>query len=282
MCIRDSIYTVTVKAEDKAENQTSETLVFSVNRFGSTYVFDENTLILANTYINKPVDIILHEINADTLLMDKTRIQVIRDAEITELTRDKDYTVECTGGEENWYDYKYTIKSENFADDAAYQVVILSEDAAGNRNANSIEEKSALLKFGVDQTPPKCVPVNIESGGAYRTDSLEAEILCEDNTMLTSLDVYVNEELINDVIKVENGTCRFNLSASDDVQNVKVVLSDIAGNEGVTNVDNILISTSRFRVIIHKPIFRKILAAVAICAAAVFGINATRRAKRKS
>ena len=278
----DDIYTVTVKAEDKAENQTSETLVFSVNRFGSTYVFDENTLILANTYINKPVDIILHEINADTLLMDKTRIQVIRDAEITELTRDKDYTVECTGGEENWYDYKYTIKSENFADDAAYQVVILSEDAAGNRNANSIEEKSALLKFGVDQTPPKCVPVNIESGGAYRTDSLEAEILCEDNTMLTSLDVYVNEELINDVIKVENGTCRFTLSASDDVQNVKVVLSDIAGNEGVTNVDNILISTSRFRVIIHKPIFRKILAAVAICAAAVFGINATRRAKRKS
>ncbi|MGN0583659.1 MAG: Ig-like domain-containing protein, partial [Oscillospiraceae bacterium] len=124
----DDIYTVTVKAEDKAENQTSETLVFSVNRFGSTYVFDENTLILANTYINKPVDIILHEINADTLLMDKTRIQVIRDAEITELTRDKDYTVECTGGEENWYDYKYTIKSENFADDAAYQVVILSED----------------------------------------------------------------------------------------------------------------------------------------------------------
>lgn len=276
----DDIYTVTVNAEDSAENKSTGTLVFSVNRFGSTYVFDDSTLIIANSYINKPSDVVLHEINADTILMEKTIIQVIKDSEITELKKDRDYTVRCTGGNGSWYDYQYTINAENFEDDAAYQVVILTEDAAGNRNANSVEEKSAVLKFGVDQTPPKCVPLNIASGGAYRTESFEAEIQCEDNTMLTTLDVYVNKELINDDIKVENGICRFNLSSSDHIQDIRVVLSDVAGNEEIKVIDNLLVSTSRFRVIVHRPAFRKTALVSALCIVAGAGIVVSRRKKK--
>jgi hypothetical protein len=265
----DDIYTVTVKAKDDAENYSEETLTFSVNRFGSNYYFDKSALEIAGTYVREPVDIVLHEINVDPLDMEKTMVTVMRDGNPKILEKDKDYELEVSGGDGSWCEYCYDIKAKNFSDDAAYNVVVMTEDAAGNLNANSEAGKKAEFKFGVDGTPPKCIPVNIETGCALRADRLTVNLKCEDNIMLDTLDVYVDDVHTEEQYVKGSPDFSFTLLSSDKPQTVRIDISDVAGNKTEMLIENILISTSFVKVAV-----RSVWTKAAACLAAAGGIAA--------
>ncbi|MBP1568445.1 MAG: hypothetical protein J6U36_07385 [Oscillospiraceae bacterium] len=278
----DDIYTATVTATDAAGNVTEETITFSVNRFGSNYYFDEASLAVAGKYVREPVDIILHEINVDPLDMDKTMVTVMRDGNPKVLEKDTDYTLEVTGGDGSWCEYCYDIKAKNFHDDAAYHVVVMTEDAAGNQNANSIEGKKAEFKFGVDGTPPKCIPLNIENGCSMRADRVKVDLVCEDNILLNTLDVYVNDVHAEEEYKKGSTKYSFTLLSSDEPQTVKINLTDVAGNETNMVIDNILISTSLLKVALRSPWVRSAGALLA-CGGIGYGVvQSNKKKKRKA
>ena len=278
----DDIYTATVTAADAAGNVTEETITFSVNRFGSNYYFDEASLAVAGKYVREPVDIILHEINVDPLDMDKTMVTVMRDGNPKVLEKDTDYTLDVTGGDGSWCEYCYDIKAKNFHDDAAYHVVVMTEDAAGNQNANSIEGKKAEFKFGVDGTPPKCIPLNIENGCSMRADRVKVDLVCEDNILLNTLDVYVNDVHAEEEYKKGSTKYSFTLLSSDEPQTVKINLTDVAGNETNMIIDNILISTSLLKVALRSPWVRSAGALLA-CGGIGYGVvQSNKKKKRKA
>ncbi|MBQ5989823.1 MAG: hypothetical protein IJL67_10045 [Oscillospiraceae bacterium] len=278
----DDIYTATVTATDAAGNVTEETITFSVNRFGSNYYFDEASLSVAGKYVREPVDIILHEINVDPLDMDKTMVTVMRDGNPKVLEKDSDYTVDVTGGDGSWCEYCYDIKAANFHDDAAYHVVVMTEDAAGNQNANSIEGKKAEFKFGVDGTPPKCIPLNIENGCSMRADRVKVDLVCEDNILLNTLDVFVNDIHAEEAYTKGSTKYSFTMLSSDEPQTVKINLTDVAGNETNMTIDNILISTSLLKVALRSPWVRT-AGALLVCGGAGYGVvQSNKKRKRKA
>lgn len=80
-------------------------LTFSVNREGSTFNPDDNTINLLSRYYVQNVDhnVVIDEINVDTL--DKRQVS-INGKELT----DSEYGFERSGGnDEQWYRYRYTI-----------------------------------------------------------------------------------------------------------------------------------------------------------------------------
>lgn len=248
----DDIYTLTVSAKDSAGNSTEKSIMFSVNRFGSSYIFEEDAIKIANTYIKKPVDIVIHEINADVLKEGQTEIKIVKDSENITLSEGTDYKVSCTGGNGQWYDYEYVIYAKNFSDDAAYMVMLYSTDKAGNQNSSADSTKSAELKFGIDKTDPRCVPVNIESNGSYKADTLEVKLVVTDNILLDNVKVYLNGNSESEEVNADGKNFSFMMSSSGKPQLVKILSTDMAGNENETIVENVLISPSLARVMIHK------------------------------
>ena len=65
----DDVYTMTAVIKDKAGNETEKEVMFSVNRFGSNYIFSETTeKFLDDVYANKPKDLVVTEVNVDSLV----------------------------------------------------------------------------------------------------------------------------------------------------------------------------------------------------------------------
>lgn len=272
----DDVYTLTAYVKDKAGNEETQKCVFSVNRFGSNFIFDKETEEIKNKYINKEKDIVVYEINADE--HDELPVILItHDLDTRSAEEGKDYSVECTGGEDDWYEYKYTIFSKNFSADGAYAVEIYTHDSAGNNNNSVSESKNAELLFGVDKTPPICTPVDFEANGSYQAEELTAHVLISDNIIPKGIDVFLNEEQIS--TKLEDKVCEFVIPNSPQAQTVRLVVYDMADNSREYVFDNIFVSTSFARVLVHKTWFRVALAGTAAVSAA--GAFLLRRRKYK-
>ena len=105
----DDIYTMTAVIRDKAGNETKEEIRFSVNRFGSNYIFSVLTeKLLEDIYTNREQELVVTEINVYTLVFNG--ISYGLDGTKKELTQGKDYNVKQSGGEGSWKEYTYTIK----------------------------------------------------------------------------------------------------------------------------------------------------------------------------
>ena len=107
----DDVYTMTAVIKDKAGNETEKEVMFSVNRFGSNYIFSETTeKFLDDVYANKPKDLVVTEVNVDSLVFNG--ISYGLDGTKKELKAGSDYTVKQSGGEGSWKEYTYTIKKK--------------------------------------------------------------------------------------------------------------------------------------------------------------------------
>jgi len=260
----DDIYTLTATLEDKAGNESTETITFSVNRFGSTYAMSESTEALNSTYVQKPIDVVITEINADELT--NIKITLFKNNETLVLTEGEDYKIDVEGGNGQWYHYNYTIFAENFEDDGVYRLTFHSEDSAGNVAENTLDTKETEIGFGVDKTKPNIVVANLESGVTYALENLSVEMSANDNLMLTSVVVYLddynnaykawtNEELA--AIIAESGEFIFDIAGdSKGAHKVKIVCVDAAGNEQIEEITDFYVTTDILvRYYNNKPLF---------------------------
>ena len=262
----DDIYTLTASVIDRAGNETSETITFSVNRFGSVYVFDKSLRDLNGKFVREERDIIVTETNVDRLKRDSIHVKITKNGIPSDLKEGTDYTVIQTGGGGQWSQYTYVIGKEHFSGDGRYTVALYSEDAAGNVNENIDETKKAEISFGIDKTAPVIVPIDIENGKQYSVDAKPVTVSITDNLVLDDARIYLNEEKVE--YHVDDDQYSFTVPGKNSPQDIRIVAVDAAGNEVVTNIEDILVSTNFFvRWYNNKPLFAGTLAGLSAAGA---------------
>lgn len=236
----DDLYTLQVKVGDKAGNETEKSVMFSVNRYGSVYVLDDETKQWLSTdaddytYINeeKPVGII--EYNVDDI--EVSRITSDRDGDLNELASGTDYTVKKSGNDVQWKEYYYQIDASNFEEEGNYTLTLYSEDRAANTTNNTSlkhEGKELPLAFTVDKTAPTVVISGVENEGQYRSAERTMTIDAKDNLMLAEVTVDIDGEKTTydtRTLVESDGIISVDLTQSNRWQTVKVTAKDAAGN----------------------------------------------------
>ena len=241
----DDIYTLTAETTDKAGNQYSTSKIFSVNRDGSTYLYDDYTEeLIKNGYTNDPKNLVVSEINVDTLTFQE--LTVSENGTQKTLEQNKDFEVSESGSDVSWKEYKYTINASNFENEGDYNVSIYSEDRATNVTTNTAKSKDIL--FAVDKTSPVISLANIEDGGRYKVESQKFTANVDDNMALDKVEYYVDDELKQtfdaDEVSANGGSLELSVDSSNTFQNVSVKAYDKANNEATTASVDVLVSAN--------------------------------------
>lgn len=284
----DDIYTLAATLTDKAGNTTEKTILFSVNRFGSTYALSAATEQLNGSYVQTPQDVVVTETNPDAL--QNIRITLFKNNQTIILQEGTDYRIEVRGGNGQWYEYIYTVLAKNFADDGVYRLTFYSEDAAGNIAENTLDTKKQEIGFGVDKTKPNMVVTNLESDTTYPLENLTVSLSAGDNLLLQSVVVYLDdyskayktwtaEEIA--AIVADQGEFTFDIPGdSTGAHQVKIVCTDAAGNEQTEEITNFYVTTNLFvRYYNNKPLFFGSIAAVVVIAGVVIALTAGKKKK---
>ena len=284
----DDIYTLAATLTDKAGNTTEKTILFSANRFGSTYALSAATEQLNGSYVQTPQDVVVTETNPDAL--QNIRITLFKNNQTIILQEGTDYRIEVRGGNGQWYEYIYTVLAKNFADDGVYRLTFYSEDAAGNIAENTLDTKKQEIGFGVDKTKPNMVVTNLESDTTYPLENLTVSLSAGDNLLLQSVVVYLDdyskayktwtaEEIA--AIVADRGEFTFDIPGdSTGAHQVKIVCTDAAGNEQTEEITNFYVTTNLFvRYYNNKPLFFGSIAAVVVIAGVVIALAAGKKKK---
>lgn len=263
----DDIYILTATLTDMAGNETTKSITFSANRFGSVYDLATLEKIIGK-YLQNEEDVVFTETNVDSLKKGETKIKLTKNGTPKDLVEGTDYTVTETGGNGQWSQYKYTINKALFTDDGRYSISVYSVDAAGNINENIDETKKAEISFGVDKTKPVIVPIDFESDTQYPVEVKTVSVEIKDNLVLEGVKIYLN----GSEIKYNNDgeTYTFDIPEKNEKQNVRIVAVDAAGNEYELLVENFLVSTNLFvRWFNNTPLFIGSIAGVVILCGAI-------------
>ena len=259
----DDIYTINATLTDMAGNESNATVTFSVNRFGSVYVFDQTLKDIEGTYIQNEIDVKLKEVNVDSLEHEKIKVVVDTNGTPRTLEEGTDYQVQESGGNGQWYQYDYTINKSLFAGDGRYIVTLYSEDIAGNVNENIDESKEAEISFGIDKTAPVVIPIDVESNAQYPVDTKAANVTVNDNLVLDSVEIYIGDKKCDYTVDGEN--YQFDIPSNTKKQDVTIMAVDAAGNKTNYVLNGILVTTNRFiRWYNNKPLFAGSIAGAAV------------------
>lgn len=278
------------KGEETDLDMEKEVMRFSVNRNGSTYSADDDTLEILGKYIQSAKNVRILEINVDELDPDSIYITLTHDNITRDLANGDDYTYQVPPeqNEASWNVYEYVFADGLFADDGVYTISIYSVDAAGNVAQNNTEEKDFEITFVVDKTPPIFVALNLEAGEIYNEEQHAVTINCSDNIAFDSVQVYRldstaekdeygnyiwfretsdgEKEMLCEPVELTaveggNGDYTFVIhegdSAATSKQSVLVVCTDKAGNQNVEQeiLDFTVSSSFWIRFYANKPLF---------------------------
>lgn len=169
----DAVYTLSCEVRDMADNENKmmlledgneyESVNFSINRNGSTFIADKNTEYLAEQYYVYHVqnDIVISEINVDPIENYTVKLNGI------ELKEGKDYTTFISDREGAWSKRTYDVKRSLFKEEGAYDIVIESVDKTETAAYSDI--KDLKISCVVDQTAPVVTISGLEENGRYQT-----------------------------------------------------------------------------------------------------------------
>lgn len=243
----DDLYTLSAEATDMAGNTVKNSVIFSLNRFGSKYAFLEGELL--GNYINKARDITITEQNVDKLDISKARIAVIYEGK--ELAVDPSLlSMTESGGEKDSFNYTYKVGSSAFAKDGKYSVQIYSKAVEGTDYSSVAEE----YEFVLDTKKPNIVVSGVESGGRYKEYQKRVMIDVRDMSGVKDIVVSINGKKVP--VDKTDGIYSVTMGESSDVQEFVCSVTDLAGNISNKKLNDILISSSIFDYVINQPWFR--------------------------
>lgn len=281
----DDIYTATGSVSDLAGNTTEATIMFSVNRFGSTYMLDPASKSLVEDYYTNTAPVIkVTEINVSEL--SEQEITTSLNGNMTKLTNGTDYTVNAS--KPGWMQYDYTINAASFSKEGAYTVTLHSKDGAANANSNrAIKENDGVtnelpIAFLLDMTPPINIINGVENGEQYIEAERSITVNYDDNTALASLKLYLNDQLVKEYgpeqLTSASGSIQYTTTAANDWQEFRVVSVDVAGNVSSTESVRYLLTANLFiQYINNKPIFYGSLGGVGGIGALIWFLLARKR-----
>lgn len=247
----DDIYTIHASVVDKAGNETTKEITYSVNRFGSTYELVNDIKSNNGKYTNKEYNVVVNEINPDTL--QKMSVKVSKNNTTEEITP-SEYSVNKVNVNGSWNQYQYVINKDLFEKDGKYSVHLYSEDSAGNVNENIDEVKKANINFGIDKTKPQVVSINLENGTTYDANGMNGQVSINDNLVLDKVEIQLNGKSVKYTNK--DDLYNFVISEKNSAQNAVIIAKDAAGNTTKLNIDDFFVTTNLFvRWYNNKPLF---------------------------
>ncbi len=239
----DDLYTLNVKLTDLAGNKVEKTYKYSLNRFGSIFVLSDATKSMVNNYyVTKPQDVVITEINVDSLA--SKEVSVAYDGNVKNVAEGRGYQVSDHTNNKGWHSISYTVDASNFNKDGMYSVTVFSEDRATNKQSN--QSKDAEVAFLMDATAPSIVVSGLEDEGVYEEASHDFSINAVDTIGVADMKVLLNGDEIGAYSAKEladnGGTVVLTVPSKDDYQKVEIICSDIAGNKTNLAYNNILVS----------------------------------------
>lgn len=244
---QDDLYILEASACDMAGNQSIESIVFSVNRYGSVYTFDEKTDRLAGPqgdyYTCQEQELVVTETNVDAL--EFREITCNFNGKLRTLQEGKDYRVEKSGSEEAWKQYTYVIYKDNFKGEGNYLLTLYSRDRA--RNPSDSSKKKKRIAFAVDKTAPSVLYSGVADKGRYWKNRQEITLDIQDNICLSEVKVNINgRELVYDTAAMEKmeGRIRIQAEKASRWQEMTVTACDAAGNRKRTETIRFLITSN--------------------------------------
>lgn len=245
----DGMYMLEAVCRDIAGNQMKRQTRFSVNRYGSVYMADEDTRDWLHTksgkypYVKEERDLVVLEYNVDAVK--EYQITAYHDGTLRILKENEDYSRRklTKTGQERWQIYEYRIDKKNFEKEGDYEILLYSEDAAGNYMENvsaKLEEREAVFKFSIDKTGPVILLSGAEDGGRYDADNLQLYLNIQDNMAIRRAEVCLGDvrelyegERIKKEIEEKDGNLELNVKAREDWQKIKILAEDEAGNQEI-------------------------------------------------
>lgn len=251
----DGVYRINVNAVDMAGNADVQERVWSVNRFGSTYVIDAETDTIMDGYVNKDSikDIVVTEINPSGT--DSHSIDMTKGSFTETLNEGTDYTANASGGDGSWYECVYTISKDFFKEDGKYTLSYYSKDKAGHENENTMENKnvdrnSAVnVQFMYDNAKPSVFYNNL-SESMYSEATHKATAVFEDNSnKFSEAKVIINGDenyVSGDDLEKHDKKIDFELKDSGTPYTIETVSFDKAGNEMDKDVKTVVVTMNPF------------------------------------
>jgi len=298
----DGIYTLTMTSKDKAGNEDSMEIIFTVNRFGSVYVYEQYLVdLIANggSYVySVDEDLIITEYNADKLVTDSLKIEITVDGrplEDVKFTVTPEINDTVSVGSSGWYQYKYTISKDNFKTDGVYKISVSSKDATGNTPENSNYEDMGM-SFRVDSTQAEITSVVGLEEAIINAQNVTVKYTVFDTIGLKSIKVYVNGQLVDEITDfsadMNNFNGQFVINEQSSAQSVRIVVEDMSGNITDTSAEDfssayafnssVTVSTNIFvRWYANKGLFWGSIAGVVVLAGGVIFFIAAKRKKKE-
>lgn len=269
----DDIYTAKATITDLAGNTAEATVRFSVNRFGSTFDFNDDvpTMDLVDNYYAQETDnVIIREVNVNRLT--GYTLTVNRDGSNITLVEGEDFRVissQIAGG----YQYIYEIFPEVFSSEGTYSIIVQSVDEAGNTNTNSTVRTDDGVNdypvvFAIDKTLPTVSIDELDpedrSNNNFNENSKTFRISVRDNNAMSRVVVTVDGNVVFDMegqelaeyLEKHGGFVEITLDAASGYQTIKVQAFDGAGNESADTQYQVLVTTNFFvRFFYNKPLF---------------------------
>lgn len=235
----DGIYTLNVQVMDLAGNKESKSIRFTLNRFGSVYMFNEYLVSLQNSYTREiKDDLVITEYNADPVIEDSLKIEITCDGSPIQDVEYKtiDLGQESSVGESGWYEYEYTIDKCNFEKDGVYRISVATEDIVGNKPENANYDEN-YISFCVDTTPAEITRIEGLDSKVVKANSKKISFDAFDSIGIKKIDVFVDGKNVKSIDKFSNN---INVTESFEIkdganQHVRFVIEDLAGN--ITDTD---------------------------------------------
>ncbi len=239
----DGIYTLRLSVYDKAGNKETQSITFTLNRFGSVYAYNEILTRLQDAYVQSiEEDIVITEYNPDKLIADSLQIEITRDGT---LLNEAAYSVSsvaneyAASGKSGWYQYEYTIYASNFSEDGIYKISVSSKDAAGNLPESDSYDDGEIL-FRVDSTAAEITNITGLEEAIVNAVSVDIGFEVFDSIGLSAVNVYLDNKLVErfEGEEIEGKTSfsgDFTIKAADYEQSIRFVVTDMAGN--ITDTD---------------------------------------------
>lgn len=300
----DAIYTLSCAVEDLSLNATNEmnviensnsamdSIMFSVNRNGSTFMLSESTQGLVDDYYVQEVGeaVVLKEVNCDPVVQHKI---IVNGDTIRENSQ---YHVQDKQGKNTWYQYDYVIDKEVFEAEGDYRVVIFTTDQADNLAYSDI--KNVETSFVVDRTAPVVTVSGLADNGKYQVEAQNVNVIpTDDGGDLKSLNISIYDradKLLKQAVSLEAGALSKSLEENGGVlrfeipqgmgQKISVLCQDAAGNVYQKIYKNITVSTDWYVMFVtSKPfLYAGTGAAAAVVTISTAGITLRRRKRNKN
>ncbi len=296
----DGIYFLSAVITDLAGNSyTTETVTYSVNRFGSVYeaVNNETKKVADHGIIKIAPKLVVREINPNKVHNQSVTVAV--NGTTKTLKEGEDYKIGKSEQEDEWKVYTYTIEDSVFTDknnkkpiQGTNVVTLYSEDEAANKNSNrtNVEGNKLDIEFLIDtEAPTGYITVQGLAEGKKRIQRSKttATTAWEDNSIVGKVEIYLNDEKVETLegkdLEKANGKYSITVDQKTYVQSVYAVITDVAGNTRDIDEVNFFLNASGFQQLLHNTgLLIAVIAGIAAIAAAIIAIIVNRKKKARN